>query len=103
MLAKLQQYEIADRIVKAACKAGEIDYCHFIERKKDLHLNVLRGVACVISRYNCVHPQIMASIFQRTRSNVINVAKKYHHYLQAKDKLTVRYYNLIQYYFTHEQ
>lgn len=88
-------YEEVDRIIRAACKVGGFSYAEFVSRKKSLKMNVVRGVACVISRYRCIHPSITAKLIGRTRGNVINVARKYHHYLQARDKITLQFYNNI--------
>ena len=96
MLAKWAQYANMDKIIRAACEVGGLSYVSFIGRGKSLQKNVLRGVVCVISRDTLIHPTVAALMMCRTRANVINVARKYHHYLQAKDKITCEYYQKVK-------
>lgn len=91
----MQQYVKINYIVQAACEVGGITYAEFIRKDKSLHKNVLRGVTCVMSRYCCVHPRITALIICRSRQNVINIARSYHKYLQARDELTTEIYKKI--------
>lgn len=92
MLTKKDQYLLMDKIVRAACEVGELSYPSFIARKKSLKTNTLRGVTCLISRYMLIHPNVSALLLCRTRQNVINCARRYHHYIQAKDAITLKYF-----------
>lgn len=90
-----QQYEISDRIMQAVCEVGKVTFMELCSAVKTVKLNTLRGLYCLISRDYCIHPDRSARLICRTRANVINQAKKYLEYLQAKDKYVLSLYNQI--------
>mgnify|MGYP004554480269 CR=1 FL=1 len=86
---QFEQYECADFLLKAICKANCISFCELTSTKKTNELNALRGIFCFLSREYGVHPDRAARMLQRTRQNVINQAKKYLHYIQIRDPYTI--------------
>ena len=97
MSAKFFQYITLNRIVLAACESANVPYTELISRKKSLKLNLLRGVVYLISREMDVHPTVTAHVLNRTRTNIINVARKYRDYLECNDRMVLDYYtNIIE-------
>lgn len=90
-----QQYEISDRIMQAVCEVGKVTFMELCSAVKTVKLNTLRGLYCLISRDYCIHPDRSARLLCRTRTNVINQARKYMQYVQSKDKYTLSIYNQI--------
>lgn len=93
--SQYEQYELSDRIMRAVCEVGGVTFLQLCSTAKTVKLNALRGLYCLISRDYCIHPDRSARLICRTRANVINQAKKYLEYLQAKDKYVLSLYNQI--------
>lgn len=93
LLSQETQEKYAYQVIGACCKVGSYEYEDFTRRRKELRLNILRGLYYVITRELKVHPKIAAQISKRTRSTAINAQKKYLGYLKSKDKLTTALYN----------
>ena len=91
-------YEVAERIIDAVCAVGDITWVELLTAPKSLKLNVLRGLCCYFAWDMGVHARIMGKMIRRSRSNIINMGKKYRHYLASKDKITIEYYNRIKEY-----
>lgn len=89
------QYQLSDQLLKAICEVGEVNFLQLCSNIKTTKLNTLRGLYCFISRDYCIHPDRAARLICRTRQNIINQARKYSEYIQAKDKYTLRIYNQI--------
>lgn len=92
---QIQQYELSDRIMRAVCEVGQVTFMDLCSMVKNFKMNTLRGLYCLISRDYCIHPDRAARLICRTRQNVINQAKKYSQYIQARDKYTLSTYNKI--------
>lgn len=86
---QFEQYECADFLLKAICEANCISFGELISTKKTNKLNALRGIFCFLSREYGVHPDRAARMLQRSRQNIINQAKKYLYYIQARDPYTL--------------
>lgn len=93
--SQYEQYELSDRIMRAVCEVGGITFLQLCSTAKTVKLNTLRGIYCLISRDYLIHPDRSARLICRTRANVINQARKYLGYLQAKDKYVLTLYNQI--------
>ena len=93
--SQIQQYELADRIMRAACEVGQVTFMELCSAAKNVKINTLRGLYCLISRGYCIHPSRAASLICRSRQNVINQARKYSQYIQIRDKYTLSIYNRI--------
>ena len=93
--SQIEQYEISDRIMRAVCKVGNVTFMQLCSMVKTVKLNTLRGLYCLICRDYCIHPDRAARLLCRTRQNIINQAKRYLQYIQAKDKYTLSIYNQI--------
>lgn len=93
--SQYEQYELSDRIMRAVCEVGGITFLQLCSTAKTVKLNTLRGLYCLINRDYCIHPDRSARLICRTRANVINQARKYLEYLQAKDKYVLTLYNQI--------
>lgn len=90
-----EQYMWADRIMQAVCIVGGITFIQLISESKTTKANELRGLYCLITRDYNIHPERAARLISRTRQNVINQARRYWQYLQAKDKvITGLYYKI---------
>lgn len=92
---QIEQYELSDRILSAVCKVGQVTFMELCSTVKSVKLNTLRGLYSLISRDYCIHPDRAARLICRTRQNIINQARKYMEYVQAKDKYTLCMYNQI--------
>ena len=93
--SQIQQYELSDRIMRAVCEVGQVTFMELCSMVKTVKMNTLRGLYCLISRDYCIHPDRSARLICRTRQNVINQARKYAQYIQARDKYTLSIYNRI--------
>jgi len=91
-----EEFRLADMIVDAVCKVGQINYFEFILAPKSTNLSTLRGVCCVMAWEYNVHARKMAKLMMRSRGNVLNQQKRYRHLLQVGDKLTVDIYNKVR-------
>lgn len=91
----LRQYEIANDILTTICSIGNVSFLQLCSYQKSEKLNILRGLYYYCARENGVGPARAARLICRTRSNVINQARKYWHYIQVKDKDIMNLYNLI--------
>lgn len=95
-LTEVQQYELSTKIINAACKVTGHTYLDIIEKNKISELTDIRGVCCLISWEEGIHPRRFAKLMQRTRSNVINMAMKYRQFKRMNDSQTMYLYNLIK-------
>ena len=95
-LTEVQQYEFATKLIDAACKATGYTYLDLIEKNKVTELTDIRGVCCLISWEEGIHARRFAKLMHRTRSNVINMAKKYRQFKRMNDSQTIYLYNLIK-------
>lgn len=93
--SQFEQYYLSDQIMRAVCEVGGVTFMQLCSAVKSVKLNTLRGLYCLISRDYCIHPDRSARLLCRTRQNVINQARKYLQYVQAKDKYTLSIYNQI--------
>ena len=91
-----EQYMWADRIMQAVCIVGGITFIQLISESKTTKANELRGLYCLITRDYNIHPERAARLISRTRQNVINQARRYMQYLQAKDKVITPLYHQIK-------
>ena len=91
-----RQYEIASLILSAVCMTGNVSFFVLCSRKRTTELNALRGIFCYITRCYCIHPDRTARLLCRSRSNVLNSARKYLGYLQQRDKYIMCLYNEIK-------
>lgn len=92
-LQRCEEFKMADTIIDAICKVGNITYFDFIFAPKSTILNTLRGVCCLMAWDYGVHARRMAKLMRRTRGHVLNQQRTYLHLLQAKDKLTCSIYD----------
>lgn len=88
-----EQYRRAEIIIDAVCTVGKCTYVDFMYKKKSLHMNILRGVACYLSWEYGVHARRMAIMTNRTRGNIINQSKRYRDYITNNDPVTIEIYN----------
>ncbi len=96
MYNQVNQYVWSDRILSAVCEVGEVSFLELsAPNLRTVKLNALRGIFCYITRDMCIHPERAALLINRTRQNVINQARKYAQYIQAKDRYTMRIYNKV--------
>ena len=91
-----EEFRIADIIVDAVCKVGNISYFQLIFAPKSTVLSTLRGIACVMAWEYRVHARRMAKLLLRTRGNVLNQQRTYRHFLQSKDKLSTDIYHKVR-------
>lgn len=93
--SQTEQYMWADRIMQAVCIVGGITFLQLVSEVKTTRINELRGVYCLVTRDYNIHPERAACFISRTRQNVINQARRYSQYIQAKDKaITVLYHKI---------
>lgn len=90
-----KQYELSDIIMRTICDIGKVTFLQLTSMKKTEHLNILRGLYCLICRDYCIHPRLAARLICRSRQNVINQTRKYRGYLQIGDIRTITIYNQI--------
>lgn len=95
-LSQTEQYLWADRIMQAVCSVGGITFLDLISETKTTKTNELRGLYCLLTREYCIHPERAARLIARSRQNVINQARRYMQYIQAKDKVLTNLYNRIK-------
>ena len=88
-----EQYRRAEIIIDAVCAVGKCTYVDFMYKKKSLHMNILRGVACYLSWEYGVHARRMAIMTNRTRGNIINQSKRYRGYITNDDLASIEIYN----------
>ncbi len=91
-----EEFLMADVIIEAVCKVGNISYIEFISAPKSTVLSTLRGVCCVLAWEYKVHARRMAKMMRRSRGNVLNQQRTYRNLLRTKDKLSVELYTKIQ-------
>lgn len=94
--SQTEQYLWADRIMQAVCSVGGITFLDLISETKTTKTNELRGLYCLLTREYCIHPERAARLIARSRQNVINQARRYMQYIQAKDKVLTNLYNRIK-------
>lgn len=94
--SRYEQFRRADIIVDAICKVGQVSFCDLLFKKKSLQMNILRGVAFLLSWEYGVHARIMAQLTRRSRANIINQSKRYRFYLKTGDVYTVQLYNKVK-------
>lgn len=94
--SQTEQYLWADRIMQAVCSVGGITFLDLISETKTTKTNELRGLYCLLTREYCIHPERAARLIVRSRQNVINQARRYMQYIQAKDKVLTNLYNRIK-------
>lgn len=94
--SQTEQYLWADRIMQAVCSVGGITFLGLISETKTTKTNELRGLYCLLTREYCIHPERAARLIARSRQNVINQARRYMQYIQAKDKVLTNLYNRIK-------
>ncbi len=94
-LQACEEFRMADIIIEAVCKVGEITYFDLILAPKSTILSTLRGICCVLAWDYKVHARRMARLMRRSRGNVLNQQRTYRNLLQAKDKMTVDIYNKV--------
>ena len=94
--SQTEQYLWADRIMQAVCSVGGITFLDLISETKTTKTNELRGLYCLLTREYCIHPERAATLIARSRQNVINQARRYMQYIQAKDKVLTNLYNRIK-------
>lgn len=88
-----EEFRMADIIIEAVCKVGEITYFDLVLAPKSTILSTLRGICCVLAWDYKVHARRMARLMRRSRGNVLNQQRTYRNLLQAKDKLSVEIYD----------
>ena len=91
-----EEFRMADIIIEAICKVGNISYYNFITAPKNVTLNTLRGICCVMAWEYKVHARRMARLMRRTRGNILNQQRTYRNLLVSKDKMTVELYNKVR-------
>lgn len=96
--SQTEQYLWADRIMQAVCLVGGITFLDLISETKTTKTNELRGLYCLLTRDYCIHPERAARLIARSRQNVINQARRYMQYIQAKDKVLTDLYDRIKKY-----
>lgn len=79
------QFFLAGLIIDAVCESGGVSYADFLYYKKCLRMNIIRGVASLLSWEYGVHARCMALVSKRSRSNIINQARRYRWYLHCND------------------
>ena len=94
--SQTEQYLWTDRIMQAVCSVGGITFLDLISETKTTKTNELRGLYCLLTREYCIHPERAARLIARSRQNVINQARRYMQYIQAKDKVLTNLYNRIK-------
>lgn len=95
-LSSPEQYRLADIIIDAVCKVGNINYLELVTKPRSAKLSTLRGIVCLISWEYNIHPRKMANLIKRSRANVINQTNRYRNWLKNGDKLTCEYYRRIK-------
>lgn len=81
-----REWEMARALLSAVCEAGNSSPQEIIGRKKCRSLFTLRGILCLMSKELDIHPSCMAAAMRRSRSNIINQAKRYAGYVRFGDK-----------------
>lgn len=87
------EYANAEVIIDVVCQMENISFPELIARPKGSKVNILRGIAYLLSREYLIHPSIFAEYMHRSRCNVINVARTYQGYLKVRDKLVTSIFN----------
>lgn len=96
VINSIEQYRRADLILDALCEVGKVTYLRLISRERNLNLNTLRGVYCIIGWEYGVHPSKLAKMVRRSRSNIINQTNRYRSWLSIGDKMTVDCYDRVK-------
>lgn len=84
-----QQRKRMAGIMAAACKAFECTEEEIKTAKKCLMWNTRRGVIVLVANIERVKSEIIAEAIGRTRSNCVNITRKYYDYRKAGDRLVL--------------
>lgn len=91
-----EEFRLADIIIDAVCKVGQINYFELILAPKNTKLSTLRGLCCIVAWEYGIHARRLAKLMRRNRSHVLNQQRTYRGLLQAKDKMAVDFYERIK-------
>lgn len=70
----------ARRVAYAVCLEFRMTLRELTDAPKSRRMNLARGVYCLVCDKEGVHPIFSCKVLKRSRSNVINIARRYRGY-----------------------